>query len=100
VVHELGHAIGLYHEHQRADREAFVTFMPFCVQNGKASQFDIRLGINLGAYDKASIMHYGAYTWSIAPGVCPTLVPETGGLGSIGSGTLSALDLGGINAMY
>jgi hypothetical protein len=100
VIHELGHAIGLYHEHQRADRDAFVTFMPVCVQNGKLSQFDIRLGFNMGAYDKASIMHYGPYTWSIAPNACPTLIPVSGGLNSIGSGTLSALDIQGINAMY
>lgn len=100
VVHELGHAIGLYHEHQRPDREAFVSFMPICVQNGKLSQFDIRLGLNLGPYDKASIMHYGAFTWSILPGSCPTLIPVSGGLGSIGSNTLSALDIQGINAIY
>lgn len=100
VIHELGHAIGLYHEHQRPDRDAFVTFMPVCVQNGKLSQFDIRLGFNLGAYDKTSIMHYGAYTWSIAPGGCPTLLPVSGGVNSIGFGSLSAGDIAGINAMY
>jgi hypothetical protein len=100
VIHELGHAIGLYHEHQRPDRDAYVTFMPACVQNGKLSQFDVRLGLNYGVYDKASIMHYGPYTWSIAPGACPTLIPASGGLNSIGSGTLSPLDIQGINTMY
>jgi hypothetical protein len=100
VIHELGHAIGLYHEHQRPDRDAFVTYMPICVQNGKGHNFDVRPGITYGAYDKASIMHYGAYTWSIVPGSCPTLLPVSGGTGSIGSNTLSALDIQGINAMY
>ena len=36
IIHELGHALGLYHEHQRPDRGAFVTYNAGKRAGGKA----------------------------------------------------------------
>ena len=37
--HELGHNLGLYHEHQRRDRDNYITYYPNNVIPGAKSQF-------------------------------------------------------------
>lgn len=44
VVHEIGHATGYFHEHQRPDRDQFVTVNTENIQEGKERNFDIRMG--------------------------------------------------------
>ena len=92
-MHELGHAIGLYHEHQRGDREDYVVYNPFCVQAGKSGNFDKRAGLVIGPYDQNSIMHYRANAFSIAPN-CPTLIPKQG---TIGGSVLTSGDIAGLD---
>jgi hypothetical protein len=78
IVHELGHALGLFHEHQRPDRNAFVTYNSGNVLAGKEHNFDIPAESQpLGPYDHDSIMHYSAGAFS-APNMGPTLVPPAG----------------------
>ncbi len=52
-VHEWGHVLGLHHEHQRPDRDQYITVQPDGY-NGLA-------GATYGAYDFNSIMHYDAF---------------------------------------
>lgn len=57
VVHEMGHAAGLFHEHQRPDRDDHVTVSSTDATNyGKKSNSEV---VNLTPYDYLSIMHYG-----------------------------------------
>ena len=61
VIHELGHVIGLEHEHTRTDRDEWIRINLDAVIDGRRHNFDkapegSRL---LGEYDYSSIMHYG-----------------------------------------
>jgi hypothetical protein len=61
ILHEIGHTSGLEHEHQRCDRDNFVTINYSNVLSGRASAFDKLCGDranDLGNYDHNSIMHY------------------------------------------
>ena len=63
IVHELGHVIGFYHEHQRPDRDKHVEILweNLIQSNEIRSQYEIvPEALNLGtSYDYNSIMHYG-----------------------------------------
>ncbi len=59
VCHELGHALGMCHEHQRSDRDSFVTINTNNIVSGHLSDFVLLTSSqNKGAYDFLSVMHY------------------------------------------
>ncbi len=79
ICHETGHALGLAHEHQRADRGTHVNVLYANVTPGNNGPFDIDTsGHAYGSYDFESVMHYGRDVYSIQPGVLDTLQPEPG----------------------
>ncbi|MCG3135024.1 MAG: hypothetical protein HMLKMBBP_02517 [Planctomycetes bacterium] len=61
VVHELGHALGLRHEHQRPDRDAFVVVRPDRAPVGIRSALHVLGERAVGPYDALSVMHYGYF---------------------------------------
>lgn len=62
VIHELSHALGMYHEQSRNDRDTYITMNWPCVKSSWVSDFDKfgSSGIQIGNYDLHSIMHYGS----------------------------------------
>lgn len=66
IRHEVLHAIGLWHEQSRSDRDLFIDVKESCIIDEKESQFDIKDGVsNVGPYDFFSIMHYGATSYCV-----------------------------------
>ena len=68
VLHEIGHALGFFHEQSRADRDDYIRVMTNNILQGFENGFDKLTSdqattLNLG-YDYASIMHYGATTFA------------------------------------
>ena len=62
-MHELGHSIGIKHEHQRPDREDYVDFHIENVNVNKTGNFDLLSWNKFEAfsvpYDYSSLWHYG-----------------------------------------
>lgn len=66
-IHEIGHAMGLFHEHTRPDRDDFVQINWDNIETGKSHNFEIPAAgtsAKSGAYDFGSIMHYGLTAFS------------------------------------
>eukprot|EP00118_Oscarella_pearsei_P017771 m.178711 g.178711 ORF g.178711 m.178711 type:complete len:1251 (+) comp39187_c0_seq2:367-4119(+) len=72
IVHEIGHAIGYWHEHTRPDRDRYIEVVWGNIESKVKHNFYKQLGriVNsLGEpYDYGSIMHYGKYTFSNSSG--------------------------------
>lgn len=69
IVHELLHALGMWHEQQRPDRDQYVQINYANIQSGYESNFDIISGADtLGAYDFESLMEYDGCSFSTC---CP-----------------------------
>jgi astacin len=66
VIHEIGHAVGLFHEQSRNDRDFWVRMLPENVDKRELSNFDQALssGQDMGGYDFSSIMHYEVTAFS------------------------------------
>jgi hypothetical protein len=110
--HEMLHAIGLWHEQSRSDRNAFVTINTGCIQSSQLSQFDIASDtINVGPYDFASIMHYSAAAfcipWQFATPdpdgdgcACPSMTAITPGAVIGGGPILAGFSIEDTNTLY
>lgn len=60
AVHEILHALGIWHEQSRNDRDDYVMVDLGAVLDGRESNFDKfgNSGLGLGPYNFASVMHY------------------------------------------
>ncbi|WP_106914729.1 M12 family metallopeptidase [Chryseobacterium aurantiacum] len=65
VIHEMGHTVGLYHEHSRKDRDQYLSIQWNNIQDGQAYNFNIyNSGTDIGPFNINSVMMYWPNSYS------------------------------------
>lgn len=104
AIHEICHALGLYHEQAREDRDNHINILTQNIQAGMGGQFAKRLrnAVDVGNYDFASIMHYRYNDFGIdgRRTIERKSNPSDMSFGFSSTSRLSAGDIAGINSLY
>jgi astacin len=75
VIHELGHALGLFHEQSRSDRDEHVEVHWDNIEEGREHNFETYIeqsyggGRDIGEYDFDSLMHYPSWAFAKEAGL-------------------------------
>lgn len=101
TIHEFLHALGMYHEQTRCDRDSFVTINLANVTSGYENNFtkQCTYATDYSSYAEGSIMHYGAYAFS--KNGLPTIVSKRGLDSQMGQRSgMNSTDIATINTIY
>lgn len=103
AIHEIGHALGLFHEQSRSDRDTYITVNWANIESGKSGNFKTYLETGDAGFDHLpidfnSIMMYDSYSFSGNGN--PTMVRKDGSTWGRQRRGLSAGDISTIDRMY
>ena len=98
ILHEMGHAAGLFHEQSRSDRAESVGIHWSNIQPDQRHNFEIATGSrNVGSYDFDSVMHYGRNFFAYDNHEPTIFFPQTA---TSPGATLSSGDITTLAALY
>ena len=103
IIHEIDHALGVWHEQSRADRNSYITIHWGNISPGTEHNFRTYVesgndGFDHGTFDFGSIMMYGPYSFS--KNGLPTITRRDGSIYSVQRIALSTGDKAIIKVMY
>lgn len=104
AIHEIGHAVGLFHEQTRTDRDNFVRINLNNVAANAQHNFQIYTargyeGLNIGTFDFNSVMLYSSWDFALNPNT-PTMTRLDGSTFIGQRSFLAAGDIEGVRAIY
>ncbi|WP_420155944.1 M12 family metallopeptidase [Siphonobacter sp.] len=98
AIHEIGHALGLYHEHTRKDRDKYIKILYENIAAKNHKWFNLLVGDTTGPYDFKSRMHYSKYARSKNGRI--TIRPLNNNNKIENNGLLSEGDINAIKRLY
>jgi hypothetical protein len=104
IFHETLHALGMWHEQSRNDRDTWITvnfsnINPSIVPISNWDKYSFNIGFDYGPFDYQSIMLYNPYAGAIDPAI-PVMSYPDGGTWEPNHTYPSSGDFAAIDAMY